>query len=403
LGGWAWIFHLNPTNLINTTQASVALRVLPALAGAAIIPVFYLFLRALGASRRMCALGAALLLLDNALLVESRFVLVDSMLILFGLASVTFYLWARRKNKYKLILLSFSAVFGGLAASTKWTGLTALSIVGGIWLFDHIKLRGSYTWSRHIYEACLLILIPVIVYLSVFFIHFSLLPRTGQGDAFMPSDFQHTLIGNESYSKDAHLSFIHKFIELNVEMVQSEDGLKTATHPYGSKWTSWPLMIRDVYYWQGNTLSDGRQGNIYLLGNPVVWWGILLIIIVGVFASAKAINRLRPFRFALVTIIIGYALNYLPFTRIIRVMFLYHYFFALIYSLAFAVLLLGTLANWTDHDDKFWYFSSYASRNLYVGVLITGLIGFLYFLPLSYGIPISQSNLMHHMWLNTWR
>src|SRR5476651_814828 len=71
LGGWAWLTHLDPAVLTGSDPA-VALRVLPAIAGALIIPVFYLLLRQLGASRRMATLGGALLLLDNALLVESR-------------------------------------------------------------------------------------------------------------------------------------------------------------------------------------------------------------------------------------------------------------------------------------------------------------------------------------------
>src|SRR5919202_605415 len=77
---------------------SVALRVLPALAGTALVAVFYLFLRELTASRRVATFGAALLLLDNAILVESRFILTDSMLLLFGVSALTLYLAARRRT-----------------------------------------------------------------------------------------------------------------------------------------------------------------------------------------------------------------------------------------------------------------------------------------------------------------
>ena len=97
LAGWAWLTHLDPSSLTGTGPV-VALRILPALAGAAIIPIFYAFLRQLGASRRIATLGATLLLLDNALLVESRFVLIDSMLIAFGLGAVTCFLAARRRS-----------------------------------------------------------------------------------------------------------------------------------------------------------------------------------------------------------------------------------------------------------------------------------------------------------------
>jgi dolichyl-phosphate-mannose-protein mannosyltransferase len=402
LAGWAKLAHIDPAALTGTGPA-VMLRVLPAVAGALIIPVFYIFMRTLGAPRRLAAFGAALLLLENALLVESRFILIDSMLILFGLSAVTCYLTARhRAGLARVLLLCASAILAGLAASTKWTGLTALGLIGLVWLYDQIRWRKQFTWPKRLSEAVILVLLPGLVYLGVFFVHFSLLPNTGQGDAFMPEKFQATLKGNPAYDPSAHLSFTEKFFELNLEMITSENGLKTATHPYSSKWISWPIMERPVYYWQGETLTDGRQGNIYLLGNPVVWWGILMVIIGGVLASKPALARLKPYRFALGFLGAGYLMNFLPFSGIVRVMFLYHYFFALIYSLAFAVILLGGLCGWTD-DKQPWHFPSPTSRSLYFGALAAAVAGFLYFAPLSYGTPLSPQQIEQHMWLRSWR
>jgi len=403
LGAWAWLTHQDPAVLTGGDPA-VVLRVLPALAGALIIPVFYLFLRNLGASRRVSTLGAALLLLDNALLVESRFILIDSLLILFGLAAVTCFLAARRRSgRLRFWLIAASVLLGGLAASTKWTGLSALGLIGFIWLTDQFRRPHHISWRARLLETLTLVLVPVLTYLAVFWIHFGLLHTSGQGDAFMSPRFQSTLIGNASYDPSVHMNFWDKFIDLNHAMATSENSLKTATHPYGSKWTSWPFMTRSVYYWQGDTASNGTQGNIYLLGNPTVWWGILIIIVAGVLVSSKALRRLRPYRFALVFLAIGYLMNFLPFSRIVRVMFLYHYLFAFIYSLAFAVIFLGALADWMDDSPNFWKFSSVTSRNLYIGVLAIAAIGFIYFAPLSYGVPLTPGELASHMWLPTWR
>jgi dolichyl-phosphate-mannose-protein mannosyltransferase len=199
------------------------------------------------------------------------------------------------------------------------------------------------------------------------------------------------------------MSFWDKFIELNNSMTHAEESLKTATHPYGSKWTSWPLMTRGVYFWQGTALKDGTQGNIYLLGNPAVWWGVLVIILGGILASGKALGRLKRYRYALAVCALAYVMNFLPFSHIVRVMFLYHYFFALIFSIAFGVIMLGALADWTHDGEHPWKFSTDTSRRLYLGVLLIALIGFAYFAPLSYGIPLTTAELAQHMWLPSWR
>jgi dolichyl-phosphate-mannose-protein mannosyltransferase len=403
LGGWAWLTRLDPSTLIGS-QPAVSLRILPALAGALIIPVFFILLRQLGASRRMATLGAALLLLDNAILVESRFILVDSMLILFGISAVTCYLAARRRSgKLKITLALASAVLAGLSVSTKWTGLTAIALIVFIWLYDQFSRPQQRSLPIRLALASGYVIIPLLVYMSVFWVHFALLSKTGQGDAFMPLRFQSTLVGNANYNPSVHLSFLEKFIDLNVEMNQSEASLVKATHPYGSKWYTWPIMERPIYYWEGDVQPDNSQGNIYLLGNPVVWWGILMVLVAGAAASGKAIRRLHKFRMPLIVLAVAYIINFLPFSTIVRVMFLYHYFFAFIFSLAFAVILLGALGNWTEDSPHPWRFSSNASRNLYFGILGAAVLGFIYFAPLSYGIPLSPTALAQHMWLSSWR
>jgi len=42
-----------------------------------------------------------------------------------------------------------------------------------------------------------LIVVPFIIYLSFFYVHFAVLTHSGTGDAFMSPAFQETLIGNE--------------------------------------------------------------------------------------------------------------------------------------------------------------------------------------------------------------
>lgn len=396
LAGWAHIIGLNASAMINGT--AVGMRMLPAAAGVMLVPVMWGILRRLGAARPFAFLGAAMILFDNAILVESRFILMDSMLLLFGLSAVYFYLVAQsRQDQWRWLWIALSALAAGAAMSTKWTGLNAIAIVLLIWAWDQ-KGR-SAALLRRLGELAILIIIPIVLYISVFWIHFSLLPYSGSGDAFMSPKFQSTLIGNSYYNPASHMSFLDKFVELNIEMYHASATL-TATHPYGSKWYSWPLEIRPIYYWEGNVLANGSQGNIYLLGNPVVWWGIWLAIVLGIIELYQLRRRLRPRTMAALAIAgVAYLINLLPFVGVTRVMFLYHYLFAFCYSIIFVIMLWNDLS--ADKTGKHTW--NRQKRYIYGAIVAAIVIGFLYFAPLSYGTPLSPQGLQAHMWLHSWR
>ena len=396
--GWAAVLHVPAADLTGQS-ASVVLRVLPAVAGLLIIPLFWALLRRLGASRAFAFLGALALLLDNALLVESRLILMDSLLLLFGLACVYAYLVARRTpGNTRWLWFVICALAGGAALSTKWTGATALGVVGLMWLADlrhhRAKLREAFT------RLAVLVTIPLSLYVGAFALHFALLTQSGNGDAFMTPNFQASLKGSPYYDPSVHMGFTAKFVELNKEMYVANQTL-TATHPYGSRWYTWPLELRPIYYWQGTTGDDGRQGNIYLLGNPVVWWGVIVAALVGgAYVRVKRI-KLRPATVAALSLMtVAYLANFLPFVGVPRVMFLYHYFTSFIFSVAFACLLWDDIAKSRTTGRQF---ATARSRAAYGAVIAVIVLGFAFFAPLSYGIPLSPMGLQSRMWLHSWR
>jgi dolichyl-phosphate-mannose-protein mannosyltransferase len=396
LGGFGHLIGLSSADMLNGT--ALGLRLLPAIAGALLVPLVWGILRRLGASRAFAFLGAFLILLDNALLVESRFILMDSMLLLFGLGAVYLYLIARdTQTNLRWLWLALAALSAGAAVSIKWTGLNALAVIGLVWLWDQHGRKVS--WRRKLSEIALFFIIPALIYVSVFWIHFQLLPKSGDGDAFMSTRFQATLTGNTDYNPSVHMSFIDKFVELNHEMYQANQTL-TATHPYGSHWYSWPLEQRPIYYWQGDTLDDGRQGNIYLLGNPAVWWGIWIAIFAGLSYAWIAKRKLRPATVSALALAgAAYFINLLPFVAVARVMFLYHYFFSLVFSLIFAVMLWNDLAT-NAHGHTL---SRPRQQQVFGAILALVAITFLFFAPISYGSPLTPEGLQARMWLHTWR
>jgi dolichyl-phosphate-mannose-protein mannosyltransferase len=400
LAGWAKLVGVTAT--AQSTDPVVVLRVLPALAGAALVAVFYQLLRELTASRKVATFGAALLLLDNAILVESRLILVDSMLLLFGIGALACYLASRRRTgRAHWILLISSAVLAGMAASTKWTGLSALGVIGLVWLAQTLQQRVS--WRRAFPQAAVLAIVPALLYVAVFAIHFQLYSHSGPGDAFLSQRFQSTLVGNANYNPGASMPFPDRFIEINKSMKSYEESLNNSHHPYSSTWLSWPVMKRPVYYWLGPTKTDGTHGYIYLQGNPVIWWGLLVGVLVVAVGWLRRPELFQRHRWAMALLGVAWAANFLPFATIVRPMFIYHYFFSFMFSIAAVSIGLGLLAGWMTDGEGVWRFPSRRSAALYWGILAVAVAGFLFFAPLSYGLPLSDGGLSARIWLDSWR
>lgn len=395
LAGWAYICGLSGQVLANTT--ALPLRVVPAVFGILLIPIVWGIIRKLGGSRKAAFLGGFIILLDNTLLVESRFILTDTILLATGLGAIYTYLHIRKSSGPKYYAgLVLSVLLAAMSFSTKWTGLTALALICIMWAYDS---RKNLLSRSGIGQLLILGLVPFFFYFSLFAIHFKLLPASGEGDAFMSTRFQSTLVDNSNYNPETKMALPEKFIELNVAMFQANKTL-TASHPYGSHWYSWPLELRPIYYWQGETLANGKQGNIYLLGNPMIWWGCFAALLSGLifFISRKSLRKKGSTKIVIL-LLIAYLMNYLPFVAVTRVMFLYHYFFSLIFSIILAVLLWDFMSSKLSQDDS----KKKLLSGLYIGIIVVICLAFIYFAPLSYGIPLSPTELQDRIWLQSWR
>ncbi|RKP25196.1 family 39 glycosyltransferase, partial [Syncephalis pseudoplumigaleata] len=99
--------------------------------------------------------------------------------------------------------LLFSGVSLGLVASVKWVGLFSVALVGLYTLADlFIKLGDTSMpvrrYAKHWVARIIgLIIVPIIIYMFSFALHFAVLNRSGDGDAQMSSLFQAGLRGSD--------------------------------------------------------------------------------------------------------------------------------------------------------------------------------------------------------------
>ncbi|XP_030647311.1 LOW QUALITY PROTEIN: protein O-mannosyl-transferase 1 [Chanos chanos] len=208
LGGFDGNFVWNRIGAEYTSNVPVwSLRVIPAVAGALCVPLGYLLMVELGYSH-FAALGASILLLmENSLIVQSRFMLLESVLIFFLLLAVVSYLRFHNSSSSspaRWIWLVLSGINCAFAVGVKYMGLFTYFLLLGLAAVHTWKLIGDRTLSSikvlvHVVARFLaLVVLPVVLYLGFFYVHLTLLYRSGPHDQIMSSAFQASLEGGLS-------------------------------------------------------------------------------------------------------------------------------------------------------------------------------------------------------------
>ncbi|ORZ14249.1 dolichyl-phosphate-mannose--protein mannosyltransferase [Lobosporangium transversale] len=217
-----WLFGLNPSfdfkeigmDYIEPKVPYIPMRVMCGLMGVAVVPIAFYTVRNSGHSLHASTLAALLVLFENSLATQSRFILLDSPLILF--TAFTVLAWVNFHNQRHdpfsddwFVWLFLTGVGLGLSGSVKWVGLFIIATIGTstinqLWLLWGDLRIPPRTWLNHfLARAVCLIVVPISVYMLMFEIHFLLLQSSGDGDGFMSAPFQMTL----GYSlKDSPLS-----------------------------------------------------------------------------------------------------------------------------------------------------------------------------------------------------
>lgn len=393
-------------------QTLFILRFLPALFSALFVALIYLFVLTLGFSKKAAFLAGFLVLFDNAILAQSKFILLDIFLLFFGFSSLCFFFLAKKvesQSKKQLLCYILSAIFAGLSFSIKWTGLSFLGIILFLVFLDFLT---NTKISKFISGTLIFTLVPFLIYILIFAVHFELLKNSGAGDAFMSPSFQKTLSGNNIGENVKPLSFFGKFAELNVAMYKYNATIK-ATHQDASQWHEWPLMKKPIWYWTRQNLPSQNLGgqaqnkvaNIYFLGNPLIWWPASFSVFVSLFFLffKRFRKEISPFIYLF---LLGYFANLLPFIFVSRAAFLYHYLPSLIFAiLALAMLFGAFLKPLPQKEEKSYKIKKFLEEQqtktcflsfpgkitfvLYFGFLTIVFLVFLFFMPLTYGLPIS--------------
>lgn len=302
-----------------------------ALLGVGIVYLTYKIAWQFTKSRDIAILASLLTALDGLVFTMSRIGTADVYLVFFILLTLYFYM----KDKYFLASIAL-----GLAAATKWSTLWFLPIL----VVAHLAQRKKIFDLRIAYFFT----IPVLIYLASYIPMF--------------------LAGHD---------LVH-FWGMQKQMWWYHSGLE-ATHPYESKWWTWPIMSRPVYLYQLDN-NDGLLGNIYAMGNPMVFWFGLVSVFLSFYYLIK---RQAPKLIGVV--LFAYLAFFVPWAASPRIMFIYHY----LPSVPFMAILAGFVMK-----KNSW---------LVLPVCSVAAILFIYFYPQWTGIPVPEDFSSSYYWFKSWR
>ncbi|WP_373536160.1 dolichyl-phosphate-mannose--protein mannosyltransferase [Microcoleus sp.] len=377
--------------------------------------------------RRTFAFIAALFIAcDGLFLVESRYALNNIYLVLFGILGQLFiFKSVEAEGKKRWLLLVLAGIGFGASAAIKWNGLWFLFgtylILICAWAVRFIQgNRGNEEQSREVDSPLIPAESPVQKLTQLNFI------EVGLSLAVIP-----ILVYSICWIPHLHLNPTPNFWQMQTEILTYHERIKSgpSVHPYCSTWYSWPLMLRPIVYFY-KTASNNAQPDpvlpplpsgatetifdVHAIGNPFLWWfsTLALILVAGVLihrivvwfqtrqvASVDSLEQQQPILFPptaqmwmLLYLIVNWAANLLPWMKVSRCVFLYHYMGCSVFGAL-------ALAWWVDR----WLYSP-QTRLRGMGVTISFLIvgAFIFWMPIYLGLPLSQMEWKIRMWLPSW-
>ncbi|KAI9712924.1 MAG: hypothetical protein M1828_001520 [Chrysothrix sp. TS-e1954] len=265
LAGWFvgykgdFLFENIGDSYITNNVPYVAYRAMPATLGALTVPTVFMIMWDSGYSLPACLTATALVLFDNAHVGQTRLILLDAVLILSMALSAFCYVrfykmrhdpFNRKWWKWLLLTgLSLSCVI-----STKYVGAFTFFSIGvpvmiDLWeLLDVNRKRGALSvpdFAQHLgARVFALIVLPFIVYLFWFQVHFAILTKSGPGDEFMTPEFQETLSDNVMAAQSVGIQY---FDSMNIRHKETKVYLHSHAENY-------PLRYDD-----GRISSQGQQ------------------------------------------------------------------------------------------------------------------------------------------------
>lgn len=410
-------------------MSTFSYRLMGTLAGLLMIPVIYILAKRIFKNRKWASLAGVLMTFDTFHFAHTRMGTVDSFLVLFIMFSALFmyqYITLDKEAKLnkKIKNLFLSGLFIGCSIATKWTGLYAALALAIIFFADLIY---KYTDKRKKVNKDMLMqmvliflfvvgIVPIVVYygtllfattklastitvlyyvialfISVILLIIKLLKKNKELWKLFASCFVFFIVIPMIIYVLCYLLFPNVYgysnglsgiIEQTKNMYDYHANL-TEGHDFASKWYTWPLMMKPVWYYVGY-YGGTVKSTIVGIGNPAIWWfGIIAALYTFITAVLK---RKKEMLFILIFILCCF----LPYVFIGRVMFMYHYF----PTLPFIMLAIVAFIKWITERLK--------NNSFYIFYIALVILLFFIFYPVASGLITTSDYIDSLKWFSSW-
>ena len=352
---------------IDTGRLALSWRLPGIIAGALLAFMMVLLASRLFRSRIIPALVGLAILLDGSMFAQARIGMNDVYVGLFIVAGWYFIVAAHKPRLSSWADLLIAGVLLGLGAASKWAAFYTLAgvLVASLAVTIHAYQRGRPgtggpldLLARRGLNAVFLFfafaIVPVGIYLA---------------------SYLHWFGGNTA-------PYGWSLWELTQQMYWYHSGL-TSPHPAASPWWSWPLVLKPVYWYFGQS-DGGNNAYIYDAGNIVLFWAAIPATVWCAMAAIRARSVVLGF------VVFAILVQYVAWIPISRVLFFYHFFTALpFYLLALSVWLTYL---WETGRHRF-----------VMGYLAVAGAAFVYFYPFVSAVPVPGSQAAMFFILPTWQ
>ena len=291
--------------------------------GVLLVPLAWCFARRLTRKPWVAATAGVLLALDFMRFSQSRLATIDIYGTFFILLGAYCMLWYCQRVltvgvNHALLPMALGGVAFGLGCASKWTGIyagvgLAILYLGVLYLRWRQNQPGFWAEFRTAAVGGVLfyVLLPLCIYIAAY------LPYWWRNPDFSLADWWQCQVSMFNY---------HATLQ--------------ATHPFESRWYTWLLGLRPVWYYRNAYLPYGMKASIAGMAGPV-------ICTVGLAALLGLLWRQvsgRGSRQGLCVLIL-YGTQLIPWMRVSRCTFLYHYFPSSMFCLAALALVLARMRN----------------------------------------------------------